>query len=258
MTMQLDKRQRAMLREIGVRVWQPTLAAPSVAQTPETAPATNLSAAATAEVVPRPLTRPVEPALLPPLPASDVSAASVETPSASLSSQSEVSGWRIGQTQALYAASAKPTGARWLVVVEVNAAALDDSAFNPFDGDAGKLLDNMLRAASLHHAASAQLLPLVRDTDTAASNVPLQAALAPLLRDIQPDLVLVMGRLLAQALLPSGEAFGRLRGQQHSLQDKPLVVTQDAAYLLRKPEEKDRAWDDLCLAMRVVAGTVSL
>ena len=31
-------------------------------------------------------------------------------------------------------------------------------------------------------------------------------------------------------------------------QGVPLVVTYDPAYLLRNPQDKARAWDDLCLA----------
>ncbi|MEO5658652.1 MAG: uracil-DNA glycosylase, partial [Polaromonas sp.] len=69
-----------------------------------------------------------------------------------------------------------------------------------------------------------------------------------------PDVVLVMGRLAAQALLASGEPFGKLRGRVHQLQGAKTVLTYDAHYLLRSPADKARAWDDLCLAMSLVAG----
>ncbi|QJC58081.1 hypothetical protein HC248_03418 [Polaromonas vacuolata] len=279
MTLQLDKRQRAMLREMGVKVWQPTLQATALAARTEAAPAAVAveiaPAAATARAVSMPLTpAPVGAPERAPRPSSQpVKPMPYTAPRAAIQNPSErsspvensaalsASGWQIGQTQTLYAASAKPSGARWLVLIETNAAALDASAansFNPFEGDAGKLLDNMLRAAGLHQAASTQLLALSRHSDSATSSAALQTELAPLLAQAQPGLVLVMGRLLTQALLPSGQAFGRLRGQPHNLQDRPLVVTQEAAYLLRKPEAKDRAWEDLCLAMQVAAGTVPL
>jgi DNA polymerase len=270
MTLQLDKRQRAMLREMGVRVWQPTQQAAALAETLDAA-----LAGAALEAVPaaaKPLSTPPRPVrVASPISAPERAASPLRQPAAPMahtapaspnsSELSSTSGWLFGQTQTLYAASAKPKGARWLVLIETNAAALDASAagsFNPFEGDAGKLLDNMLRAAGLHQAASAQLLALARDSDGATSSAALQTELAPLLAQAQPGLVLVMGRLLAQALLPSGQAFGRLRGQPHNLQDRPLVVTQEAAYLLRKPEEKDRAWEDLCLAMQLAAGTAPL
>jgi hypothetical protein len=68
----------------------------------------------------------------------------------------------------------------------------------------------------------------------------------------QPDVVLVMGRLAAQALLQSSEPFGKLRGQVHGLHGAQTVVTYDATYLLRNPADKAKAWDDLCLAMSLV------
>ena len=283
MTLSLDKRQRAMLREMGVRAWQPNLpAAALMLPTEIAAPVTERSAPlpvpvpvslllaqptrSEANPVPpaRPISRSAESDRIPPNEitpnerAPNQRAPNQRAPALAPSPAGAI-GWRLGRPQSLYAETAKATGARWLVLVEVNAAALESAGFDPLEGDAGKLLDNMLRAAGLAQAAAVELLPLGRQTDAAASSAALLAELAPCLTPpsaaAQPDVVLVMGRLLAQALLPSGQAFGRLRGQAHSLQGRPLVVTQDAAYLLRKPEEKDRAWDDLCLAMQVAAGT---
>ncbi|MBD3743404.1 MAG: uracil-DNA glycosylase, partial [Stenotrophomonas sp.] len=44
------------------------------------------------------------------------------------------------------------------------------------------------------------------------------------------------------------EAIGRLRGRVHRYQDIPLVVTYHPAYLLRNLPDKEKAWEDLCLA----------
>ena len=38
----------------------------------------------------------------------------------------------------------------------------------------------------------------------------------------------------------------------HDYHGVPLIVTYHPAYLLRSPEEKARAWDDLCLAVETV------
>ena len=56
-----------------------------------------------------------------------------------------------------------------------------------------------------------------------------------------------------RALLRSSEPIGRLRGRVHRYQGVPLIVTYHPAYLLRNPEDKARAWEDLCLALEVAA-----
>lgn len=157
----------------------------------------------------------------------------------------------MGEAQALYAQTTKD-GARWLLLAEVPAAALQAQSFNPFEGDAGKLLDKMLRAARLNTAGAVLLAPLVRPSASDPAAASLLAALPELITRAQPDVLLVMGRLAAQALLQSGEPFGKLRGQVHLLHSIKTIVTHDAAYLLRTPLDKAKAWDDLCLAMSVV------
>ena len=159
--------------------------------------------------------------------------------------------WQLGDAQALYAPGTQPGGLRWLVLAETPASALQQSVF---DGDAGRLLNNMLRAARLHQADAVLFAPLVRQAGAPVSPEFL-AALAALVERAQPDVVLVMGRLAALALLPSHEPFGRLRGRVHALHGVNTLVTYDAAYLLRTPADKPKAWDDLCLAMSLRAGT---
>jgi uracil-DNA glycosylase family 4 len=157
----------------------------------------------------------------------------------------------MGEAQALYADAAHGEGARWLVLAETPAAALQREPFNPFEGEAGKLLDNMLRAARLHKAGVVLIAPMARGA-AAGAGASLPEALHALVAGAQPDVVLVMGRLAAQALLQSSEPFGKLRGQVHGLHGAKTVLTYDATYLLRNPADKAKAWDDLCLAMGLV------
>lgn len=70
---------------------------------------------------------------------------------------------------------------------------------------------------------------------------------------VQPRVIVAMGRFAVQALLRSEEGIGRLRGRVHDYAGVPLVVTYHLAYLLRTPEDKAKAWQDLCLA-RSIAG----
>ena len=257
MSLNLDSRQRAMLLEMGVRVWQPL--AP-VAQLPDAIEgiAVNASAASgnggfdkdfQGNGVPVALgdkrnAAPARPASAPPAVMAPAPAAPPD------SAGSAQACWRIGPAQALYADSAQAGGARWLVLAQTPPAGLQAPAF---DGDAGRLLDNMLRAARLPQDAGAVVfVPLVRLAISGDMDEFLNA-LAALIDQARPDVVLVMGRLAAQALLASSEPFGKLRGQPHALHGRSAVVTHDAPYLLRCPQDKAKAWDDLCLAMRLAA-----
>ncbi|MDB5963902.1 MAG: uracil-DNA glycosylase [Polaromonas sp.] len=253
MSMDLDRRQRAMLREMGVRVWQPSaLRAPAPAGDPgHQAPP---PAAHALHVETR------RPAVVPtPLPTASPAARPVPPPSATAATRSLTPAepgtalWSVGEALSLYGAAEGAAGPRWLVLAETPAAAVQAGAFDPFAGDAGRLLDNMLRAARLHQAGAVLLAPLVRHTLAEAVSANLGVALPGLLASARPDVVLVMGRLAAQALLQSSEPFGRLRGQVHRWHGLPTVLTHDAAYLLRMPADKGKAWDDLCLAMGVAA-----
>lgn len=279
MSLSLDKRQRAMLREMGVRVWLP--------QAPVQPPVEVDVEPAMAAVLPRaelagaaghpPADKPNRPAVVrdgfvpvqapqvPQAPASQTSPApraeaqpgSGPAPRAEAQPGSGPAGWRLGAPQALYAEGAQAHGARWLVLAETPAAALQAEPFTPFLGDAGKLLDNMLRAARLNQAGVVLLAPLVRLAASGTAAAGLQAALADLAAHALPDVVLVMGRLAAQAVLQSTEPLGRLRGQVHRVQGANTVVTYDATYLLRNPADKAKAWEDLCLAMRLAGGATT-
>ncbi|MDP3796063.1 MAG: uracil-DNA glycosylase family protein [Polaromonas sp.] len=262
MSLSLDKRQRAMLREMGVRVWLPQ--APDRPATAEVevesameavVPGVGLAGAA----VHFPENRPVAvreravPAQAPQVPAPQAPPA----PRAEAQPGGGPAGWRVGAAQALYAEGAQAHGARWLVLAETPAAALQAEPFSPFLGDAGKLLDNMLRAARLNQAGVVLLAPLVRLAASGSAAAGLQAALADLAAHALPDVVLVMGRLAAQAVLQSTEPLGKLRGQVHSVLGASTIVTYDATYLLRNPADKAKAWEDLCLAMRLARSSAS-
>ena len=243
MSLDLDKRQRAMLSEMGIKLWQP----PSVkkAELVHAAP----EAEAEAEMKPRVQTaQAAAPARPMPAPTPPPSAAQAA------SDRSTDAAWQLGQPQALYPLPSEPaTAIRWLVLSELGAGA---SA--PLEGEAGQLLDNMLRAAGMHRDAALQFVPVTRGRGAeAAGDRALQEQLAGLIASEQPTAMLVMGRLAAQALLPSPEPFGKRQGQHLSAHGCPVLLTYDATYLLRQLPEKARAWEDLCqarvMAVRAVA-----
>ena len=253
MSLNLDPRRIAMLREMGIRVWQPeepaasaVVAIESIAVHADAASATghfsvnNQPAEALATAISSP---PPPRQTAPPARTSKPAAAEHPAPGGDA-----LANWLLGEAQTLYADTAQPGGARWLVLADTPAAALHAPVF---EGNTGKLLANMLRAAHLDRAGAVLFAPLVRQAATTAQELP--AALPGLIAHARPDVVLIMGRLAALALLPSGEHFGKLRGKVHTLHGAKTVVTYDAAYLLRKPEDKAGAWGDLCLAMSLAS-----
>jgi uracil-DNA glycosylase len=139
----------------------------------------------------------------------------------------------------------------------------EDLQGEPFVGQAGKLLDNMLRALGLARDAEqperAVFIcntlkcrpPRNRNPEPAES-----AQCAPFLERqialVQPKLLLAMGKFAAQSLLATDEAVGKLRGRVHQRNGVPVIVTYHPAYLLRTLADKARAWDDLCLAAQVL------
>lgn len=233
MSLDLDKRQRAMLSEMGIALWQPVSAkgAELVKAVPE--PAAPRGALSTA-----PSSAPAQPSVTP-----QAGSAGIEP------------AWQLGQPQPIYPAPSDPvTSISWLVLAELPAGATE-----PLEGEAGQLLDNMLRAAGMHRDAALQFVPLerARGAEPVNESPSLYDQVVRLVHAHRPSVVLVMGRLVAQALLPSDQPFAKRRGQALSLAGCPLLLTYDTTYLLRNLPEKARAWEDLCLARGMAAQALS-
>ena len=148
--------------------------------------------------------------------------------------------------------------ARLMVVGEAPGAE-EDRQGEPFVGRAGQLLNSMLRAAGFErrqvYIANVLKCRPPNNRDPAAAET--ESCLPYLRRQIElisPAVILCVGRIAAQRLLERDEPLARLRGHIHRLGRTPLVVTYHPAYLLRSPTEKRKSWEDLKLAMRVVAG----
>jgi uracil-DNA glycosylase len=148
--------------------------------------------------------------------------------------------------------------ADWLIIGEAPGAE-EDRRGEPFVGRAGKLLDEMLRAAgqAREQVFIANVLkcrpPNNRDPEAAEASA-CRGYLERQIALLKPKIILAVGRIAAQTLLATDTPVGRLRGRLHHLGDIPLVVTYHPAYLLRSPTQKRKAWQDLCLAMDVLAG----
>jgi len=156
------------------------------------------------------------------------------------------------RTQTVFGAGNRD--ADWLIIGEAPGAD-EDRQGEPFVGRAGKLLTEMLFAAGLQRADVyiANILkcrpPANRDPasdEVACCHTYLQQQIAL----IQPQLILVVGRIAAHNLLQTDLQLGRLRGKVHHYGDTniPVIVTYHPAYLLRSPLEKRKVWSDLQFA----------
>jgi uracil-DNA glycosylase len=149
--------------------------------------------------------------------------------------------------------------AQWLVVGEAPGAE-EDRQGEPFVGRAGQLLDAMLRAIGLARGHNVYIANILKsrppgNRDPAAAEV---AACLPYLERqielIRPRLILAVGRIAMQNLLGTQATLGRMRGQvfEFGALKTALVVTYHPAYLLRKPEDKRKTWEDLKFARGVL------
>lgn len=147
--------------------------------------------------------------------------------------------------------------ADWLIVGEAPGRD-EDLQGEPFVGRAGKLLNAMLEALGFAredvYIANILKSRPPKNRDPRPEEV---AACEPYLKEqialIKPKIILAVGRIAAQNLLKVDTAIGRLRGQRFEYPEPrvPLVVTYHPAYLLRSPQDKRKAWQDLLLARQV-------
>ena len=149
--------------------------------------------------------------------------------------------------------------ADWLLVGEAPGAE-EDRLGDPFVGQAGKLLDNMLAAIGLNRRENVYIANVLKCRPPGNRNPEPEevAKCTPFLLQqiglIQPRLIVAMGRFAAQTLLDTDASIASLRGRVHRYAGVPLIVTYHPAYLLRNLPDKAKAWEDLVFARRTMAG----
>jgi uracil-DNA glycosylase family 4 len=164
---------------------------------------------------------------------------------------------RAGCTQTVFGVG--DARAEWLLVGEAPGAE-EDRLGEPFVGQAGRLLDNMLAAIGLKRGDNVYIGNVLKCRPPGNRNPePGEvAACSPyLLRQIElirPKLIVAMGRFAVQTLLATEATIASLRGTVHRYAGVPLIVTYHPAYLLRNLPDKAKAWADLRLAVRTMEG----
>jgi len=148
--------------------------------------------------------------------------------------------------------------ADWMLIGEAPGAE-EDRLGEPFVGQAGKLLDNMLAAIDLNRGANVYIANVLKCRPPGNRNPEPEEVekCSPHLRAqielIAPKLILAMGRFAAQTLLGTDASIASLRGRLHAHAGVPLIVTYHPAYLLRNLPDKAKAWEDLVFARKTMA-----
>ena len=288
MSLDLDDRQRAMLQEMHVHVWWPRPAnaavqplAPEpvkVSAAPER-PANPPQRVAPTAVQSKAGAQPTTMATNPPAPG--VSARPQDSEIAALdwlALQQAVATCRAcplcearkSTVFGMGAPAIEPQAAPqvdWLVVGEAPDDD-EDRTGEPFAGQAGQLLDNMLKAMGVSRQHKVFLLSVVKCRPPGNRNPEAQeiAQCEPFLRRqielLQPKIILALGRHAAVALLqdsvpdvrqqPPGKLRGRLHHYTSAGRKVPVVASFSPNHLLRNQTEKAKAWADLCFAMDVL------
>jgi uracil-DNA glycosylase len=143
--------------------------------------------------------------------------------------------------------------ADWMLIGEAPGEN-EDRQGEPFVGQAGKLLDNMLHALTLARGENVYIANVLKcrppgnrnpEPDEVARCEPYLKRQVAL---VKPKIIVAMGRFAAQSLLKSEGSIASMRGRVHEYEGVPVIVTYHPAYLLRSLQDKSKAWADLCLA----------
>lgn len=149
-----------------------------------------------------------------------------------------------------------PTDAR-LVVVGEGPGANEDQQGRPFVGRAGELLNDILAAIGCPREtvyicnvvkcrAPENRKPMADEMEACLPFLHRQLAI------IGPKVIVALGATAAEALLGSKASLSALRNKVHEWRGTPLIVTYHPAALLRNPNWKRPAWDDVRIARQLL------
>jgi uracil-DNA glycosylase len=256
MSLDLDERRRGMLEEMGIRLWPDAV---SLQTRPVDGERTDAARRAPAKPLVATVTSPSMPvAVAQPVvargPAAAVDAMQWDALATAVAI-CRACNLCEGRTQTVFGVG--DTQPDWLIVGEAPGEN-EDLQGEPFVGQAGKLLDNMLKSIGLERGRKVYIANVLKcrppgnrnpQPDEVAQCEPFLRRQVELLR---PRIILAMGRFAAQTLLASTEPIGKLRGRPHEYLGVPVVATYHPAYLLRNLPDKAKAWADLCLAQELM------
>jgi DNA polymerase len=126
----------------------------------------------------------------------------------------------------------------------------EDAQGEPFVGRAGQLLNKILEAVNLkrEEVYICNILkcrpPNNRDPETGEMEI-CSPYLFKQIELINPKFIISLGRIAGQWLLQTNESLTSLRGKIHDYNGYRLIITYHPAALLRNPNWKRPAWEDM-------------
>jgi DNA polymerase len=126
----------------------------------------------------------------------------------------------------------------------------EDLRGEPFVGAAGQLLDKIIAAMGLEHsqvyiANAVKCRPPQNRNPEPAELEACRHFLDRQVRAVRPEMIVLLGRVAAQAVLETDAPLGRLRGRFAEWRGIPVMCTYHPAYLLRTPGDKRKTWGDI-------------
>ena len=150
----------------------------------------------------------------------------------------------------------------WLFVGE-GPGADEDVQGEPFVGQAGKLLDNMLAALDISRGNKVYIGNAVKcrppgnRTPEAAEMAACWPYLERQIALLKPKIIVLLGKAAVHAVLHEDKTLASMRGNRFEYAGIPVVVTYHPAYLLRNLPDKAKAWEDLLFARRLLRSQTS-
>jgi uracil-DNA glycosylase len=131
----------------------------------------------------------------------------------------------------------------------------EDRQGEPFVGRAGQLLTRMIEAmgfarGDVYIANVVKCRPPGNRNPEPDEIEACEPFLRAQLAAIRPKVIVALGKFAAQTLLRETTPISKLRGRWFAYEGVKLMPTFHPAYLLRSPDEKRKAWDDLQLVMK--------
>ena len=135
----------------------------------------------------------------------------------------------------------------------------EDAQGKPFVGRAGKLLTRMIEGMKLHredvYIGNILKCRPPNNRDPQANEIEMcEPILIRQIKIIKPKIICALGRISGQTLLRTKSTLGSLRGTVHDYHGVKFIVTYHPAALLRNPNWKKPAWEDLKLVRREYDG----
>ena len=129
----------------------------------------------------------------------------------------------------------------------------------PFVGRAGQLLTKMIEAINLRRddvyiANVIKCRPPGNRNPEPDEIAECEPFLFQQIAAINPKVIVALGAFAAKTLLRSEESISRLRGNIYDFRGAKLIPTFHPSFLLRSPDRKRDAWEDLKRARALLSG----